>query len=45
MKRHIPYQQDLTVGLFAVMFVIMLLVVLASVPVINYLENFWFPGN
>lgn len=41
MKGHIPFQQDITVGLFAVM----LLVVLACVPLINYLVNFWFPGN
>jgi hypothetical protein len=41
MKRHIPFQQDLTVALFAVMFVLMLLVFLASVPLVNYL----FPGN
>ena len=41
MKRHIPFQQDLTVTLFAVMFVVMLLVFLASVPLVNYL----FPGN
>jgi len=41
MKRHIPFQQDLIVTLFAVMFVVMLLVFLASVPLVNYL----FPGN
>ena len=42
MKRsQIPFQQDLTVGLFAVMFVVMLLVVFATVPLVNYL----FPGN
>jgi hypothetical protein len=41
MKRPMPFQQDLTVALFAVMFVLMLLVFLASVPLVNYL----FPGN
>jgi hypothetical protein len=40
-RRHIPFQQDLSVALFAVMFVVTLLVFLASVPLVNYL----FPGN
>ena len=40
-RRHIQFQQDLTVALFAVMFVVVLLVFLASVPLVNYL----FPGN
>jgi len=38
MKRsHIPFQQDLTVALFAVVFVVVLLVFLAGVPLVNYL--------
>jgi hypothetical protein len=45
MKGHIPFQQDLTVALFAVMLVIMLLLVLASIPLMNYFANYWFPGN
>jgi hypothetical protein len=44
MRGHIPFQQDLTVALFAVMFVIMLLLVLAAIPLVNYLVNYWFPG-
>lgn len=39
MKRNIPFQQDLTVALFAIMFVIMLLVALASIPLVNYLAD------
>ncbi len=42
MKRtQISFQQDLTVALFAAMFVVMLLVVFASVTFVNYV----FPGN
>jgi hypothetical protein len=41
MKRNIPFQQDLTVALFAFMFVVVLLVFLASIPLLSDL----FPGN
>ena len=40
-RRHIHLQSDLTVALFAAMFVVMLLVFLASLPLIE----FWFPRN
>jgi hypothetical protein len=35
-SRHFPYHQDLTVTLFGVMFVVVLLVFLAIVPLLNY---------
>jgi hypothetical protein len=41
MKRNIPFQQDLTVALFAFMFVVVMLVFLASIPFLSDL----FPGN
>ncbi|MGA8215224.1 MAG: hypothetical protein WB799_16630 [Candidatus Sulfotelmatobacter sp.] len=38
MKRSlIPFQDEITVALFAVVFVVMMLVFLASVPLVNYL--------
>ncbi len=40
-RRHIHYQDELTVALFAVMFVVVLLIFLASIPLINS----WFPRN
>jgi len=33
----IPFQDEVTVALFAVVFVVMMLVFLASVPLVNYL--------
>ena len=38
--RHIHFQDDLTVAVFAVVFVVMLLVFLASIPLIDR----WFPN-
>ena len=35
-RRHISFEEDFTAALFAVMFVVMLLLFLANVPLVNY---------
>ena len=40
-RRHIRYQHNVTVALFAVMYVVVLLIFLATIPLINS----WFPRN